>query len=549
MKKNILYSIVSMLLLVSCNYLDYNEKDYLLKDDIYTNLDFVKASLSNVYRYVPAGFNQAGGAMLSSACDESYFADDASAIHKFNNGSWSPIQVLNAEWGSSFDGIRASNELLEEVEKYSYEDYLFDKDPTFDELMVILKRQKYEARALRAYFHFELAKRYGDVPIITRVLTVEEANSIKRVPYQDVIAFIVEECDSAIANLPADYEPLTGKETGRFTKGAAMALKAKALLYAASPLHNPTNDIEKWKAAAKANHDIIESNTYDLSRNYTTIFNNYSSSNTELIFGRREAASNSFERTNFPVGYVGGSSGNCPTQNLVDAYEMSRNGLGINEEGSGYDPEKPYNGRDGRLARTIVYNGIKFKGVEVETFIGGKNAAPLRYATPTGYYLRKYVDESISLEAPSVTKKEHTWVIFRYGEILLNYAEAMNEAYGPDNNAGFTLTATEAVNLVRDRSRVKEFPAGMSSEAFKTKLRNERRVELAFEDQRFWDIRRWKITGDTDIRGVEITETESGLNYNYKTIDTYSFDPKMYLFPIPYSENILNPGLGQNTGW
>ncbi|WP_206688676.1 RagB/SusD family nutrient uptake outer membrane protein [Aestuariibaculum suncheonense] len=542
---------VLSLFLSSCDYLDYDEKDYLLQEDIYSDLERVNSALTGIYVALPSGFNQEGGAMLASASDDAVFAQDASSIHKYFNGAWGPAQTLDSKW-SYFTAIRRANRLLEEVEKYQYEDRLYDKDPVYDVLMEELERKKFEARTLRAFYYFELAKRYGDIPLILKTLTVEEANSVSKNSFQEIIDFVVSECTAAAPNLPLSYQNEREKETGRVTRGAALAIKAKALLYAASPLHNASNNQQAWRDAAQAAYEVIDLGQYSLNSNYSSVFNNYNANNRELILESREGPSNYFERTNFPVGYVGGQSGNTPTQNLVDAYEMKATGLAIDHPSSGYNPNNPYAGRDPRLAETVIYNGSNFKGQTVEVFEGGRNGSPLRYATETGYYLRKYVDQTINLEIPNVTQKEHTWVLFRYAEVLLNYAEAMNEAYGPEDPATFGMTALQAVNEIRARSSVSmpPFPSGMSKEEFRTKLRNERRVELAFEAHRFWDIRRWKIAEETtNIYKMEVTNTGSSFTYTKELLETRPFESKMYLYPIPFSETVVNPNMIQNAGW
>ncbi|WP_027137021.1 RagB/SusD family nutrient uptake outer membrane protein [Gaetbulibacter saemankumensis] len=550
MKYSIIVLLIFNLFLSSCDYLDYNEKDYLSQDDVFSDLDRVSGTLVGVYIGLPSGFTQVGGAMLASGSDDAVFVDDINLVNKYFNGSWSPSQPIDSKWGY-YEVIRRANRFLEEVEKHEYEQHLYDKDPTYDVLMAELERKKYEARALRAFYYFELAKRYGDIPLITKVISIDEANTISRSSFQDVIAYVVSECDAVAPNLPTTYVGERLAETGRITRGAALAIKAKALLYAASPLHNPQGTTSAWVKAAEAAYDIIDLGVYSLNNNYSSVFNNYSNSNRELILERRQSPSNNFERINFPVGYVGGSSGNTPTQNLVDAYEMKATGLGVDQPGSGYNPNNPYAGRDPRLAETVIYNGSTFKGQTVEVYEGGRNGAPLRYASETGYYLKKYVDPTINLEAPNVTQKEHTWVLFRYAEVLLNYAEAMNEAYGPEDPSIFGKTARQAVNEVRSRVGMPAFPSGMSKEEFRAKLRNERRVELAFEGHRFWDVRRWKIGPETTaIYKMDVQQNGTGgFIYTKELLTTRPFDPKMYLYPIPFSETVINPNMTQNPGW
>lgn len=544
----------------SCNYLDYSESSQQTKNDMFSDFTRCEGILTNIYSYLPNDFMSVDGATRSSATDDAVHVIDLSNIQKFNDGSWNTVVTIDDQWKNMYSGIRTANVFLDGVKGLTFSDIKYNSD--YAAQMQQFALYPYEARFLRAFYYFELIKRYGDVPLITKVLTPEEANHVTPAKFDSIVKFIVSECDSAALKLPKTFASFsTTKEIGRATKGAAWALKARTLLYAASPLHNPnallTGD-PKWIAAAKAAKIVIDSlkTQYSPLPSYTTTFNNLTSK--ELIFGRNEAPSNSFETSNTAIGFVGGKTGTCPTQNLVDAYEMKANGKGINETGSGYDATNPYAGRDPRFAATILYNGATWKSPKVlEIWNGGLNASPKANATKTGYYLKKYMLESVSLDPVLPTTGQHYWAIFRYAEILLNYAEAMNEAYGPDVVGAdpiLNLTARTQANIVRARTGVAmpAFPTGMSQAAFRDKLRNERRVEMAFEDQRFWDIRRWKIGSTTNvIHGVDITKDLSTgvLTFTPKTVETRVWDEKMNLYPIPQTELNINSQLGQNPGW
>ena len=554
-------SLIILLLLgfTNCSDLNYDETSFNRKDDVFSDFARSKAFLNGIYAYLPTDFNSVDGAMRASASDEAEHVNDVSSVQQFNDGSWSAIQTLDNVWNSMYAGIRASNLFLKESAGQTFPELQYNNLPGNDypDIMLQYKNYAFEARFLRAFFYFELVKRYKDVPLITTVLTPEEAVNVKQSSFTEVVDFIVSECDAIQTALPLNYTNFSSaKETGRVTKGAALALKSRILLYAASPLHNPANDVLLWQKAALAAKAVIDLNAYTLTSSYALVVNNPSlTPGPELIFERREAASSGFESRNFPIGYQGGNTGTCPTQNLVDAYEMRLNGLPINDPASRYNPASPYAGRDNRLAQTIIFNGSQFKALAVETFFGGKNALPITFATKTGYYLRKYVIETINLDprAGAVSTREHTWTLFRYGEILLNYAEAMNEAYGPEVAAAvpLTLTALSAVNTVRRRVTMPVFPAGLSKDAFRTKLRNERRVELAFEDHRFWDVRRWKIGEQTkDIFAMDITRNANlSLTFAPKLLEVRPWQERMYFYPIPQSEIFKNTNLKQNTGW
>jgi len=546
--KNTISYILVLLSLVSCNdFLDYNEYDFQEKDDIFTTFDRTKSSLTYLYGVIPSGIYDVGGSMRSCATDDALEADRSRSIHSMNDGRWSALRTVDANWNEMYGAIRSANVFLQNLDPSMLETYHYNDD--YQNLVLEFGYFEVQARFLRAYYYYELIKRYGQVPLLgDKILTLEDANNIEPNSFEEIVNYIVSECDAVLDGLPENYDHLSGDQTGRVTKGTAMALKARVLLYAASPLHNPENNNDKWIAAAKASWEIIKTGWYSLEDDYSNVINN--SQSKELIFGRRRAADNTFEKRNFPVGYVGASPGNCPTQNLVDCYRTI-NGKKIAED-SGYNPANPYENRDPRLLKTVIVNNSVWKNRNVEIWNGGMDGSPKEYATETGYYLKKYVVETVNLDPAYTTTARHLVVLFRYGEVLLNYAEAMNEAYGPDfksNELG--MTASEAVDLIRKRAKMPEFDRGLDQDNFRQELRDERRIELAFEDHRFWDVRRWKIGGQTtQIKGIAITRNNDGsFSYNVKNIETRTWQEKMNLYPVPQSELYKNSSLVQNTGW
>ncbi len=554
-------------LLAACSdQMNYKEFTQYEKDEVANNFGRVSALVTKIYTFLDHDFESFSGAMLASATDEAEYTYTNSKVYYFVNGSLSPVAALDDKWKNSYKGIQQANLFLQEFQGLTFPENILDDDYPVN--MSQYKHLPYEARALRAYFYFNLVKQYGDVPLYTELMTTEKVNTLQRTPAKDVFKFIIDECDAIMDGVPMKWSDVNTSLTdvnhaGRVNRMFVLALKARASLYAASPLFNPTNDQELWRQAAVANQAVLTAaaaNSYKLLTSYGGLWaeDNYKKTTTasEVIFANRLGASRKYEEYNFPAGVEGGKGGNCPTQTLVDAYEMQATGKLWNEEGSGYDPNNPYTGRDPRFALTIAVNGEAkwpdYNTTTLETFYGGRNGEPIAGATPTGYYLKKLMNRAVSLQAGKTTDKLHNWVIFRLGEFYLNYAEAaFKVSNSPDVvPTGCTLTAREAVNAIRKRVSMPELAAGLSPDAFWKKYTNERLVELAFEEHRFWDIRRWK-EGDKmkSITEMKITKNTDGvLTYTRKQVSRY-WDDKMYLFPISQSERLKNPNLTQNPGW
>jgi len=562
MKTKILSLLCLIVSLSSCtDFLSYDETSSYDEDQVFTVYSRSTQMATNVYSYLDSDFGSVGSAMRGAGTDEAEYVWPSSNVHTFYNGTWSAINTVDDVWAINYKGIRAANLFLEKGVGQTFEENKYQSG--YDKAMKKYDNLQYEVRFLRAYFYFELMKRYGGVPLITKVLNEQEANSLSRETYDKISEFIVSECDEAAKFLPKTYDANYDLETGRVTRTTALALKSRVLLYGASKLHNPTSENQKWIDAAKAAKAIIDSAVvYKVNQliGYDKIPNNIALP--ELIFARREANSGTFEALNYPIGFEGGKSGTVPTQNLVDAYEIKRTGNALDGTYFNWnDPTQtanPYINRDPRLGFTVVLNNTLWAYDErVEAFTGGNSGLPKSGATTTGYYLKKYLDKNISFKPSGTTSSRHVWVIFRYAEILLNYAEAMNEAFATPSykDATFTLSAIEAINLVRKRTGVAliAIPTTISKEDFRTKIRNERRVELAFEDHRFWDIRRWMIGPETvAIKRTKIEKNNTTpVTFTYSTYTTTDrvWDDKMYYYPIPLSEIYKNRNLLQNKGW
>ena len=560
--KKISYLLLSLLLAGGCNFLDFDETSGVYsRDDMYETYDYVNRMLTNIYSYLPQDLASMGsGAMRECGVDDAECANPDASIQIVNNGNWSPTNTFDTRW-DLYKGIRSANEFLESVVKVDLSKY--STETKYKQWIAHLEIMPYECRLLRAYYFFELARRYGDIPMPLKMLSIDEANSIEKTPFDDVIDFIVEECDTCARHLPDNYKSIGSYDYGRVTKGFALAVKSKSLLYAASALHNPTGDKQKWARAAQAALDLIE---YAPSANIRLSSAEKANTieNPEVILCRQNDASASIERYNFPLRFTQGDrtsmGGTYPTQNLVDAFQ-TLDGYDITLEADGwktldpnFDITKPYEGRDPRFERAILADGMIFKGQTIETFVGGADYAATRndLNSITGYYMRKYLNAGTDFTPEHEVSDKHQWVIYRFAETLLTYAECVNEYFGDpvSHDATFYMSALEAINEVRANAGMPDVTAA-TYDAFTKALRREWRVEFAFEDHRYWDVRRWKIgSSTTQIDGVNIQVVGDKKEYSRKLIEHRTWADKMNLYPIPQSELFNNPNLNpQNQGW
>ncbi len=566
--KNILSLSAVAIVFASCgDKMDY--KEYSVYDEDYVKTTFARSAglVTSIYDDLDYDFGNYSGALLASATDESVYSHSGNAIEKFYDGGWSASNNNDASlWTKCYRGISYANLFLDKFKDETFQEYITDLD--YKQEIHQYQNLQFEARFLRAYYYFLLVRSFGGVPLITNSMDANEANVQPRATADEVFQYIASECNAIKDTIIKDYSNLgnmqlkSKNETGRVNNLAVLALKARAALYYASPLFNTSNDKERWHQAAVANKELIDeckSRGMKLSKDYSSLFQKDNWQNTEeCIFVRRiVAASNTFEKYNFPIGLENAGGGNCPTQNLVDAYEMT-NGKAIDDAESGYDPQNPYANRDARLALTVAVNGEQWPNDILETYIGGANGQPIAYATPTGYYLKKYVNKSLIIGAKGATTERHHWVTFRLAEFYLNYAEAMLNYIGSgyETTSDLNMTAAAAINVVRTRAGQPNIATDLDATKFAERLENERFVELAFEGHRFYDLRRWKKAGDTKyrtIKSMQITKNADGTFTYTPQSDSKTrsyWDDKMLLFPISQSE-IMKSGniLTQNPGW
>lgn len=548
--RNIFTIFASAAILTSCaDFLDRSEEDFFELDQIQKSFNQTRAFANNVYGYLRGDFCSIDGAMQDAASDDAIHIYE-SGIQTFVNGSWAPNKTIDDLYGHYYSAIRDANFYLTNLTGLTFDEWSTNEE--YADNMKEYSNFEHEIRLLRAYYYFELVRRYQNIPLVTEVVPQSEVNNLKPNLSSEILDFIIKECDDVVDLLPVDYTTFPSKEFGRVTKGVALALKSRATLYAASPLYNKNNDKAKWVAAAEAAYELIGQASelgYGLEDDFNKLFGDKNNTTKEIILFRPGGTNNDFEKKNFPFGVKEGRTSTCPSENLASEFEMA--------DGRPFDwnnpamKANPYEGRDPRFYQTIVHNGMPWPAKNpVEIFEGGANALPLPNATKTGYYLRKYVNNNISFEPGAPTAKaSHNWILFRYAEILLNYAEAMMNAYG---DAEYTsgkcpMSALEAINEIRRRPSV-NMPALQNLTL--AQVEHERRVELAFEGHRFWDIRRWKkLDCNRAIYGVRVIKDGSTVNYTKIQVTQRTMEDKMYFYPIRDIEIYKNSNLVQNPGW
>lgn len=538
MKLRLIICVAAVICTTGCSkvndYLNKAETGGLTEGEVFGDYVQTESYLANIYADLPNEWMPVNSFTYAVASDEAkcpvvYF----NGPQVFTKGLLSPTYNPIDAWGGLYASLRKVNRFIRKI----------DAVPAVNPSQVTGRsRMKGESYFLRAWFYNELFRRYGAVPVVDRVLNISDNLNLPRNTEAEVVQFITGDCDKAAALLPLAN---TSANTGRATKGAAMMLKAKTLLYAASLLHNPSNDAAAWQRAAGAAKEVIDLGVYQVDGDYTALFHKRNAAN--IIF-QSTINNNTWLKQMF-IPSQGGLGWIQPTQNLVDDYDM-KNGLKITDAGAGYDPSNPYADRDPRLAASILFNGSKWKEATIQTYVGGLDGLTSAEGslTQTGYYLRKLLDENGSV-TPDNRPGDHYWIYMRYEETLLDYAEALNETLAAPDQVVY-----KAVNDVRCRPGVgmPPLPAGLSQAQMRERIRRERRVELAFEGHRFWDIRRWRIGKDAmkNAMGMSITKTgDQTFTYQPFLVEQRVYNDAFDLFPIPQSEMNKNSALTQNPGY
>lgn len=571
-------TVAGLVLFAACRkegdgFLDKTDTGTINQEKTFADSALTMEFLNGIYRnlsftyFIDNGLFGGGIWAFSDATDDSeirWGGAVAQTAQAYNSATFQDVadftRMRVAHWNTPYTCIARVNTFLANV----------DKGPLSEGRKTLAKA---EARFLRAYYYFHLVRTHGGVPLIgDKVYTLTDDFKMARNSFEECVNYVVKEMEEVAAVLPAEQ---LGGEYGRPTSGAALAVKAKMLLVAASPLFNEGNlgqtaeqkkllgyeaaSGQRWKLAADAFKAVIDLGRYELIEEgsrpgngfYTTFIQR---KNNEHIFQIMQANNRTFENLLLPT-TRGGQSYSFPTQQLVDAFPMA-NGKTIGEAGSGYDASKPYVGRDPRFYFTILYNGAPwllnttnkkdpvwlYKDAPQDGL--GTNSS----ATRTGYLWRKMMDENAG-GSYGVTPSRCLTPI-RYAEILLNYAEALNEFSGP------VPEVYSAVEAIRRRAGLNPYqlPQALTKESMRDAIRNERRVELALEEgHRFFDLLRWKTFDQLvngDMHGMRVIKNGNTFTYEPFVFEKRTFrNPQMYFMPIPQSEINKSLELIQNPGW
>lgn len=480
-------------LIVSCtDILDTKPLDSISDAAVFQDISFAKAFLNETYDGVPSGFER-GYYLLDAATDIAETGYPWAYSQNWNQGDFSPTNVprfaapwsgADTQWARMYNFIRRTNTIIRNI----------DGVPASDDEKALVKGEAY---FLRGLFYHELLKLYGGVPIITDPQNFgdEDALFVPRNTADECVDFIVSDLDMAASLLP---DKRSGADVGRATRAAALALKGRQLLYA-----------ERWSESAAASQQTMIIPGYSLFPNYEELFWSANNNNGEIIFARQylsRAVNRTHPGNQFnSVPTKGGWGGTQPTQNIVDEYEMI-DGLSYTVSPL-FDPDAPYANRDPRFDASILHDQSVWidetLNLTDKAFQGVNGSS--NDATKTGYYLRKFMDPSI------ITVDNgngfNNWNIIRLAEVLLNYAEAKNEADGPD------ASVYDAINAVRQRASVNmpALPGGLTKEQMRDKIRHERLIELAFEEHRFFDLRRWKDAGGNYLANTVLAAPVYGM--------------------------------------
>lgn len=564
------------------NFLDKQPSNELTKAEVLGSFTLLEQNHNDTYNFLLHGANRINNSWLDAATDLAESSIGTSGTRtSFNIGNYygsGGAAELTSVWESRYRGIRKCNITINTLEAENA-DKLRPADLSVELFQTRKTNFIAEARFLRAYFYWELFLRYGPVPMVTTELDPNGdlmTGYTERPDLKTFMDFLFKEVKECEAGLKTYAETSDETYAGEVNQPTARALYVRMMLYMASPRFSAQSGIT-WQQAADAAKDFLADygDNYRLETrtnggvaayNNAWLLNSYADKNPEVIFFRNDVAIGwSGISTDTPVG-EGGQGGLCPSQNLVDMYDMEDgsapftqydatgapvyvNGKpSVNTE-SGYTDQNMWKNRDPRLAASVLYQGSEWNGRAINVIYGqSDNPIGNQNVTPTGYYVRKYIPETILSSNHSGTAKR-LWRIFTYSEILLSYAEALNEA----DYAGNKSLVCNLLDQIRHRGGIIGNVANRADLNSQTAMRNfihkERTIELAFEEHRWWDVRRWNVAGEAlgrDIYGVDVAADGT---ITRKVAQQRKWQDKFYLYPIPEAEVWKIGQDFQNEGW
>lgn len=590
MKHNKLFFALALVALLSfasgCDDPFNAEENFRMnKDQVISRPQYAEGLLDYAYTQMP---------YRSFRFDE-VATDDAVSNYTSNSyrlmatGSWSSLSNPQDMWTVCYRSIMNLNDFLSVVDEVNWK----KSDPSQNDAFVM--RLSGEAYALRGVMKYFLLQNHGGIGEDGTLLGVPEYNTlisslsdfaVPRETFTESVESANEDFDKAIEMLPLDYVDVadvseipsqftslnlsvqnynnifgsgfTQRISGRIVK----AYKARLALLAASPRFNESGSASLWETAANANAQVLSDlgglSYFDPKGNIFWLKDQVEDSDlnqgnkketNEIIWRREIQQSNGWEQDNYPPTIYGRGRIN-PTQNFVDAFPM-KNGYPIDDPASGYDAQNPYANRDPRLAQIVVYHNSEEWGRTIHTIDGSTSDCidETEYSTRTGYYMRKHLREDVSVQPGKTSTQKHIIPIIRATEIYLNYAEAANEAWGPDGQGSNGYSARDVIAAIRNRAGLDqpdEYLASVTTkEAMRELIHNERRIELSFEGARFWDIRRWEDDITEPAMGIRLDD--SG-NYEEFEVEARQYESYMYYGPIPFNE-VVKFGYVQNQGW
>jgi hypothetical protein len=589
MYKKLLLPLAVGIVLASCKKnLEPQFDNHRTLEGIYADAGYAEGVLLNAYTRLPTN----NFTFSEVATDDAVTNDKFSPLLNMATGAWSAANNPVDQWNNSFSAIMYLNLFLREVDSVNWAPMSGKNVRT-----MYADRFKGEAYGLRALYYFHLLQAHGGVgaggqllgvPIITEALEPNSDFSRPRATFDQVVQQIYSDLAEAEKYLPLDFHfqditdptllpsKYAGMATGdynrvfgrfarqRMSGRIVKAVRAKTALLAASPAFNPQATQAKWESAANFAGQVLTLNggingldpqgaLFYTANNVNSLNLSPSSGSPieqrEMLWRGIIVNSNNLEIDNYPPSLFGNGRVN-PTQNLVDAFPMA-NGLPITDPASGYDPMNPYANRDPRLRNYIVVDNTSMRSTTIRTKVDNPTNDAVDFlptSTRTGYYLRKLLNETVNANPTARTSQKHYPVHIRYTELFLIYAEAANEAWGPDATGTFGFSARDVIAAIRKRAGIAQpdsyLAAATSKEAMRELIRNERRLELSFEGFRFWDLRRWKQQLTEPAKGVIIENN----NYNVRTVENRQYTNDMYYGPIPQLE-ALKANLEQNKGW